>query len=241
MSALELFLVKVVRETVKELETPENMLKMKNIIWSIGEANLEKDYSEISCDVFSIVWNKLKGELEGFENSTIVAGSPDVSCEIKDNNNNIHKCKIELKSSKMKEMPGSTSGKLDVNQLMIYCSHDKDKNITFRYGQYHQALKKTQFDLFQDRTPRPKIYYNNLSKSDEEIEYKKENLIDWMDHYAECGVNRITRGGLRTKSWQDTMTKRMIEVFIQNHTDEEIQLIREGGFEHFERRKRVKR
>ena len=83
---------------------------------------------------------------------------PDINCIFDGDIQVTHK--IELKSSKTNVMPGSTIGKLDINQPLIFCNRT---TYEVQCGQYHTAMGDSDIDLFQDRTPRPSLNFTKLS------------------------------------------------------------------------------
>ena len=55
--------------------------------------------------------------------------------------------------------------KLDINQTLIYCLRPTNKSEPYKLkcSQYHSAMvDNTNIDLFQDRTPRPIINFDNM-------------------------------------------------------------------------------
>ena len=112
------------------------------------------------------------------------------------------KHKIELKSSKSIKMLGSTIKKLDINQPLVYCLRPSTVSESYKLkcSQYHNAMGESDIDLFQDRTPRPFIYFKKMK------DYLPFTMIDkdsWLVHYAKCGLNRIGESTKCQKSWQD--------------------------------------
>ena len=119
-------------------------------------------------------------------------------------------------------MPGSTIGKLDVNQPLIFCNR---KTYEVRCGQYHTAMGGTDIDLFQDRTPRPSLNFTKLSTHP--LEYTVKEKDAWISHYGKCAVNRLNRSV--QPSWQDTLTKSILYEALQHiETLEELQQLRES-------------
>lgn len=142
----------------------------------------------------------------------------------------LSKNKIELKSSKTYLIPGSTIGKLDINQPLIYCHRpiNNEKIFEIRYGQYFNAMGDTDIDLFQDRTPRPSLNFTKLFTTNHPTIYYIDNKKDeWVSHYGVCAVNRLKRKV--TSSWQDHLTKCIIYESLKNiNTIEELNALRES-------------
>ena len=118
----------------------------------------------------------------------MTASIPDINCIFSKNGKTIkvQKNKIELKSSKSHVMPGSTIGKLDINQPLIYCYRpiNADALYEIRYGQYHTAMGESDIDLFQDRTPRPQLNFTKLFPSSQiDVIYSNKKKDAWISHY----------------------------------------------------------
>jgi len=163
---------------------------------------------------------------------TMTALFPDINCIFSKNGKTIKvpKNKIELKSSKNHVMPGSTIGKLDINQPLIYCYRPKnaDNPYEIRYGQYHTAMGESDIDLFQDRTPRPQLNFTKLVPSSQiDIIYSNKKKDVWISHYGKCAVNRLNRNV--SYSWQDSLTKSILYEALQNiETMEDLIKLRES-------------
>ena len=121
-----------------------------------------------------------------------------------------------MKSCKHHIIPGSTIGKLDINQPLIYCRRPNNINDRYeiRYGQYHTAMGESDIDLFQDRTPRPSLNFKKLSLFNTEIDYSFKQKDDWILHYGKCAVNRVKTNV--NCSWQDSLTKSIIFESLKN-------------------------
>ena len=212
--------------TTKLNEKQEELGQCK---WTDGESNTDTDFSELACKCAEEAWSIIQEKYPILESIRMVALIPDINCiffkqeiPIK-----VSKNKIELKSCKHIIMPGSTISKLDINQPLIYCHRPKkDEKYEVRYGQYHTAMGETNFDLFQDRTPRPHINFTKL-ESPAEINYIEKQNDDWITHYSKCALHRITHPV--SYSWQDTLTKRILFEALQNiETLEDLQKLRDS-------------
>ena len=213
-------------ETAKLLIQKQDELNKIN--WTNGEANLDIEYSLLTCQCCCDVWNNIitKTNCE-YDGITIECNTPDVSITFIYPNSKIIKKKIELKSSKSTKMPGSTIKNLDINQPMIYCL--RPNNITEKYNikcsQYHNAMGETNIDLFQDRTPRPFINFEKMKDIDEETPFENKKKDIWIEHYAKCALHRIHPSTYCQTSWQDDMLiiikKNILNDFIRNTTLQE--------------------
>ncbi len=176
--------------------------------WADGESNTDTDFSNLAAATALELWPSIedKGGL-----TLEAATAPDINLTFKNTEGKTIKAKIELKSSKSATMPGSTIGKLDINQPMIFCLRTPT-HYKIRAAQYHQAMGESDYDLFQDRTPRPQINFNKMSA--EPAEYLEKEKSAWVEHYAACAVRRITAAP--NKSWQDDLTKAIIDQYLKS-------------------------
>jgi hypothetical protein len=213
--------------TNKLNEKQEQLLQCK---WTDGESNTDTDFSELACKIAEDSWELVK-QYFSIPGITMTASKPDIICTFSKNEKEIKvsKNKIELKSSKNNVMPGSTIGKLDINEPLIYCLRTKnnEKPYEIRYGQYHTAMGESNTDLFQDRTPRPQINFTKLSTYQTKLTYSSKTKDEWILHYAKCAVHRIKNDA--PPSWQDTLTKNIIYEALQNiETIEDLNKLRES-------------
>jgi hypothetical protein len=165
---------------------------------------------------------------------TLKALPPDINLTFTHTNGTVTNEKIELKSSKGFSVPGSTIGKLDIAQPLIYCLRPSDPmNSTqykFRYSQYYSSLGESDHDLFQDRTPRPAVNFAKMADLSVDLNYQQKDKGDWVEHYAKCALKRVNDGYMA--SWQDIMVKKMIKVsidsYLKSSSMEEIQARRDA-------------
>lgn len=210
-------LLEVAAETASELSEKQEQLHQCK--WTNGESNTDTDYSELACRCAENAWKCIKSHYPQLNMITMTASPPDINCMFSKNGEPIEvpKNKIELKSSKSHVMPGSTIGKLDINQPLIYCYRPKNDDTPYeiRYGQYHTAMGESDIDLFQDRTPRPQLNFTKLAPSSQmERNYSNKNKDAWISHYGKCAVNRLNQNV--SYSWQDSLTKSILHEALQN-------------------------
>ena len=187
--------------------------------WTDGESNTDTDFSKLACQCAEEAWQEIRQTYNLPINLKVVI--PDINCTF-ETDGIFARHKIELKSSKTNVMPGSTIGKLDINQPLIFCNR---KTYEVRCGQYHTAMGDSDIDLFQDRTPRPSLNFTKLST--QPLEYTVKEKDAWVSHYGKCAVNRLNRSV--THSWQDTLTKSILYEALQHiETLEELQQLRES-------------
>ena len=217
-------MLRLTQLTARLLETKQAELQL--IKWTDSEANTDIGFSELAC----------KCCLEAYATMaepgvTLTVLPPDINLTFTQNGLQI-KEKIELKSSKGLYVPGSTIGKLDIAQPLIYCLRPNDPNGTykFRYSQYYSSLGESDHDLFQDRTPRPAVNYTKMSDVSVDLTYVQKDKGDWVEHYAKCALKRTEDGYMA--SWQDIMVKKLIKMsidsYLKNTSIEEIQARRDA-------------
>jgi hypothetical protein len=223
-------LLEIAAETTRKLSEKQEQLQQCK--WTDGESNTDTDFSELACKCAEEAWIYIKKDYPLFNMITMTASIPDINCVFSKNGKTIEglKNKIELKSSKSHVMPGSTIGKLDINQPLIYCYRPKNADTPYeiRYGQYHTAMGESDIDLFQDRTPRPQLNFTKLFPSSQmEPIYSNKKKDAWISHYGKCAVNRLNQKNV-TYSWQDTLTKSILYEALQNiETTEDLIKLRE--------------
>lgn len=217
--------MKVVKETTRILNTKQQQLQ--NIQWTNGESNLDVEYSKLSCECFKEAWDVFISENTDYKKVKMKCYVPDIKITFQYPDNTMDNFKVELKSSKNRKLPGSTIQKLNVNQPLIYCLRPKKKSEAFivKCSQYHHAMGKSPFDLFQDRTPRPFLNFNKMYSEKDDFEYHEKNKTSWIEHYASCAINRLGQSKKCIHSWQDDMVriikKKMVQEFIINTSIEE--------------------
>ena len=201
----------------------ENQEQLQQCKWTDGESNTDTDFSELACKCAEEAWVCVREQYPLLTTITMTASIPDINCTFSKNEIPIKvpKTKIELKSSKSRVMPGSTIGRLDINQPLIYCYRPKPAPTDYgfyeiRYGQYHTAMGESGLDLFQDRTPRPQLNFTKLFPSSQtEPVYSNKKRDAWISHYGNCAVNRLNCAAV-SYSWQDSLTKSIIYEALQN-------------------------
>jgi hypothetical protein len=210
-------LLEIAAETTNKIS--ENQEQLQQCKWSDGESNTDTDFSELACKCAEEAWICVKQNYTLLDTITMSAAIPDINCTFLKNGEiiKVSKNKIELKSSKGHVMPGSTIGKLDINQPLIYCCRPKNgsKSFEIRYGQYHTAMGESDDDLFQDRTPRPQLNFTKLVIPHQPpIIYSNVKKDAWISHYGKCAVNRLNHNV--SYSWQDSLTKSILYEALQN-------------------------
>lgn len=202
-------LYKLAQETTRLLNDRQG--DFKNVKWTDNEANLETGYSQLACDCCEQAWKKIKSRKLEYNSVNIKCKSPDISIAFTYPNNMHSKHKIELKSCKNTLKLGSTIRTLDLNQPLILCRRKSDKSeFVFTCCQYHHALEfNGKYDLFQDRTPRP--FNSNLIDHNNEYPFEHKEMLDWINYYAQCAVNRTKRTGFR-RSWQDDLIVQVLKI-----------------------------
>ena len=205
--------MRLTQRTAKILNTRQEDLRA--IAWANGEANLDSELSHLACRVCVEAWDDIKVEFPEYQDLSLKATDPDVTLEFLRGLVSVFKAKIELKSGKGMSIPGSTIGKLDVNIPVICVRRDADGLFVVGYQQYHALIGETDHDLFQDRTPRPHVNFTKMADPNITLQYIEKEKGDWINHFAECAVNRIHSPMYKDQSWQDDLTRKIIDEFIK--------------------------
>jgi len=207
--------------------------QLRKIKWTNGEANLDMEYSNLACEICrSEAWPAIKRMFPEYSHINIECHAPDIMITfwMERDLPMLHEKvfvekKIELKSSKSRKMPGSTIKKLDINQPLIYCLRSTNPTDPYilKCSQYHTAIGESNHELFQDRTPRPFINFENMKQQPIPNDFVTKEKNDWIKHYADCAIERI--GSQCQYSWQDDMIKlikqKIITQFIENTSIEQ--------------------
>ncbi len=201
------------RRTAQLLKTKD----LREIKWRDGEANTDLEFSEIACEAASAAWKDIQKDVPEYADVSLTVNPPDINLRFVKGDEE-HTGKIELKSGKGTDTPGSTLGDLDINMPVIYCLRRKDRTFEFRYQQYYNCILETDRDLFQDRTPRPHVKFERMADPSTPLEYVEKQKEPWIEHYARCALNR-TKG--KFTSWQDDLVGTILRFFIQQTSVEE--------------------
>jgi len=207
-------------ETAKLLRTKQD--ELSRLKWQDGEANTDTEYSKLACQCCQYAWEHvLKGKYPEYKDIDITCIIPDINITFVYPDGSELCFKIELKSTKSDTLPGGTILNLDVNQTLILVKRpSKNSDIyQIKCGQYHTAIKQTDYDTFQDRSPRPKVTFSQMSELDDFDSYEvKDNMNTdtWSEHYAKCAINRVTSN---KKSWQEDMVKKIMDKAVAEKLD----------------------
>ena len=207
--------------------------EMQNATFKIGEANIDKQISDIACRCCKEAWEQLQQDVPEYQNVTLTISGPDILLSFKLPNGMIKKYKIELKTCKEDYLKlGSTIRTLNVNQYLIYIWKTEPK-FQVRYSTYNNAMTIGEFDTFNDRTPRPPLKFCNMNTHDEIVDVPP-NVIkeDWIPHYANSAMARINellkpknerKNRLIRETWQERLVNIIINIFIRNTSVEKFQ------------------
>jgi len=198
--------------------------ELKKVKWTDGESNTDSGFSSLACESCLEAWEIVKKEYSELAEVQLSTKAPDLTLIFSKGDEVIHNDKIELKSGKVKQIPGSTISSCDINQYVIFClRNEKKESFEIRYGQYHMLMKAGPTDLFQDRSPRPAAVFNNLADVNTAVTYVEQEKADWVQHALDCAFRRIDNK--MDSSWQDDFMRRLIQEaekrFIQRTSVEE--------------------
>lgn len=223
--------------TVKVLRTKQSQLGQ--IRWQDGEANPDTGFSKLACQCCLIAWEDLRTRFPEYAKVELKAEPPDINLIFsfrEDKHQEQHH--IELKSCKKPVIPGSTIGTLDINQPLIFCLRPKTSSEEYqiRSAPYYLAMGESQYDKFQDRTPRPLINFNKMpdtTTAEAEYQFPLKSQTDWITRYADCALNRLREPGNCKASWQDDLIRiiqqKTLERFVNTTSVEEFKTLKQQG------------
>lgn len=193
--------------------------RLAAIEWVRGEANLDVEFSELACECCTQAWNT--SFAPEFPNLSLKCFGPDVNLLFTYVNGERppFEQKIELKSSVSTLIPGSTIGMTNINQPLIYCLRPSGNRTDYQFhcSLYHQAMGETETDLFQDRTPRPRLNFERMADA---APYVEKSKSAWSEHYARCALQRVRLS--KHSSWQDDFTRQLIDEYLRTTPLEEL-------------------
>ena len=189
------------------------------IRWTDGEANIDTGFSALACNCSLEAWETMRAENPEYSHTRLEVSGPDIKMKFITGEKAVDD-KTELKSGMSKTIPGSTIGKLNINQAMIYCLRPTAPSTTYecRYSQYHTAMGASNYEMFQDRTPRPLINFNKMHDSSTVVDYVHKEKAAWIPHYAACALNRLQHHN----SWQEILTQHIIDEYLRRSQPEMI-------------------
>lgn len=207
----------LVQKTTQLLAVASDQLSQ--IKWTDGEANTDSGFSSLACQKFEEAFYHT--DCQNIKLSGIKV--PDIQIIFTDNENNEFRRKIELKSCKENKgkgsriIPGSTISKLDLNMWVIFCRRSSNgSRFEFRYGRYYLGITLGETDLFQDRSPRPRLSWDKYQHINEN---PRTELIShnkaWIKRYARAAVDRLFKQC--TYSWQDDLVREIIKIVISEN------------------------
>jgi hypothetical protein len=192
--------------------------ELQQIQWSIGESNTDLGFSNLACSCCISAWNDIKDSYSEFKDLTIECYPSDINIKFIQETSVVYQGKIELKSKKgVKTVRGSTIGNLDINQPIIFCFRNDSNGFEFRYDQYYNTIGESEFDTFQDRTPRPTVNFQKMKDIHTPAQYVYKEKNHWVSYYSKCSLNRIDNN--KSSSWQDDLVIDIRKEIIQKLKD----------------------
>jgi hypothetical protein len=199
--------------------------------WKDGEANTDSGFSKIACRCCEEAWSSVKELFPDLAHLSLTADSPDVTITLWNGQEKFAEGKIELKSGKANAIPGSTILSLDINQPVIFCRRDEaKKTFAIRYHQYHACIGESEYDRFQDRSPRPVVNFLKMVDVDSTVTYTEKEKNDWIPHYAACALNRLAPlpHHIVQHTWQEDLVNAVIKEFVKRTSVEEFSRRKSG-------------
>jgi len=207
---INLLMPQITKLTAFKLSKSQN--ELNNISWHKGESNTDLEFSELAKKKCVESFDEINTNKNLFLNVEI----PDLLLTFKKGDHK-QRFKIELKSTKSadRSVPGSMIMSLDPNMWTIFCLR-KESGFEVRYGRYHLGMSRSTHDLFQDRSPRPRLQFDNFQNVNEEPNLEETNIDkSFFKHYARSAVNRVLDPKGRG-SWQDDLVKEIIRIAIKD-------------------------
>ena len=202
--------------------------ELSKVKWTDGEANLDSQYSKLACLCCEEAWKKMQANNLNFAKITIKCSSPDINIRFYSQNKTSTSHQIELKSSITTRMVGCGRGQLNINKPLIWClrpshRHKTLKKYTLRCSQYHHAFRKTEISLFVQRTPRPYIYFHEMSDINHPLPFSIENNSSWINEYVKSALHRIEETTVCKKTFQDDIVRllknQILEDYVTNTSE----------------------
>jgi hypothetical protein len=89
-------------------------------------------------------------------------------------------------------------------------------------------MGESNLDLFQDRTPRPFINFENMNEAYNIVPFITKGKNNWVEHYAKCAIKRIEKPTMCQQSWQDDMVeimkKLIIDDYVRNTSEQQFKI-----------------
>lgn len=121
--------------------------------------------------------------------------------------------KIELKSTKNNNIPGSSVQQVLPDEWVIFIQHKDDGIIKTITGKYKNSISGTM--QFPDRSPRPQVSYNELNKWLHEYRVVTDKtLVFKKDNDDSKKIELLT-------NWQGILSKRWLKVLLSNKRSKE--------------------
>ena len=106
---------------------------------------------------------------------------------------------------------------LDPNTWTIMCCrayNNRDK-IEVRYGRYFIGMDVSEYEKFQERSPRPFLNFKKFQKHNEKPKTTTSSISNsWWKDYAKASIKRVLHP--KQKSWQDDLVKEIIKIVLKD-------------------------
>lgn len=193
----------------------ESQSELASLNWHTGESNTDLEFSELARKCCYEAFDILNKNAE----LSLSVEVPDLLLTFSQREESLEK-KIELKSTKSStgKVPGSMIRSLDPNVWTIFCLRKSESKVyEFRYGRYYLGMEYSDYDRFQDRSPRPTLSFFKYQKTEENPnQIEKMSSKYFIKHYARTAINRILHPKLNGHSWQDDLVKEIIREVLKN-------------------------
>lgn len=189
---------------------PKNKMN-KNFSLTIDNKNQTYSYSD-----FSEIYIKrvlLPEEItpdikQQIKKENRVYTNPDLLLEFS-NNADLFYIPIELKSTKKNSIPGSSIQQIELDEWVIFIKHTA-KDISIATGQYINALNESM--QFPDRSPRPKVDFNQLTKWNHENRKDFPTPTNSTELQINVSYKSYKEKVFLVKQWEDVLVQRWIDI-----------------------------
>lgn len=171
-------------------------------------------YNEISNIYISKVLlpeqidNKIKNVLLNNDSSTVYT-NPDLCLEISDSGELFYEI-IELKTTKVNTIPGSSVQQISPYRWIIFIKHNL-KSIEVSTGKYIYSVNTKM--QFPDRSPRPQVSFLELKNWNLKNRYISDNFLVYSDN------NTVIEKLNLIYNWEDILCNKWIDIIFCKNSD----------------------
>lgn len=136
--------------------------------------------------------------------------NPDL-CLVLNNNGKIDFETIELKSTKIDAIPGSSIQQVVPDEWVIFVKHGRS-HAQIATGQYLHAINAKM--QFPDRSPRPQVSFRELKNWSNDCRGKRGNIVEYVSSDDDALKYELLT------DWQEVLAKRWVEIVLRDKARE---------------------